>query len=297
VSNPKTTRPRLARSATDTEALVPRLKREGSEKPSLFSIPLFQEQERKPRRDSHASLKHLQARQINLSSITSTSTTDTKRKRKAAEEEELRDAINAIKKPNRTEAGREVADERDRRAAGTKSKIQPRISLGGKGSTADRKALKTVENVQVLATPHHGRKIDVFSRPVMPTLHTDDHADDLPSSALKSHLSDSIPGTAKKSEPSRMRSSVHETPSKRPPKQRLFGSPELMEKEIPDSAFKTRLTAPDALDAQGIECTPLKPTSHPQLAFDCPSTPMPAKKAKALSIYDSLGWNDYELDE
>jgi DNA replication regulator SLD3 len=300
VSNPKKGRPVFARSATDTDALIPTIKREGSEKPSLHSIPLLQEQERKPRRDSLASLKHLQARQINLSSITTSSSADNKRKRKAAKEEDIQDAINSIKKPNRTEASREAADERDRRVAKVKSKGQPRNSLGGRASGADRKALKPVENVQVLATPHHGRKIDVFSQPVVPALHTDDHFDALPSSALKSHISDSVPGTVKESEPRvqarKLQPAIHETPSKAPPRQRLFTSPERME-EVPDSTSKGPLIATEAPDIQGIECTPLKPTSRSQVDFACPSTPLPTKKAKSASIYDTLGWNDYDVDD
>jgi DNA replication regulator SLD3 len=307
LSAPGRSRPTLGRAATDSEALIPGLKREGSEKPSLMSIPLLQsrERERKGRRDSSASLKHLQARQISLGPMASAA--DAKRKRKAAADDEIREAINSIKKPNRTGAGREIANERDRRiGTGSKTKTQPRAATG-KTAQGDRKALHSVENVQVLATPHIGRKIDIFAQQgAAVTQHTRDTADLVPSSASASHISDSIiPASTIKPQSSatnrQHQFAITETPSKSSLRQRLFASPEpCLDDHIPDSAIKPRSIASAIAERPQksfIESTPIKRNNNqPESSGTCLATPVPAAKTRKnenTSIYDMLGWNDY----
>lgn len=301
-SDPRPARPSLARSLTDSVTLAPGFKREGSERPSLFSIPLLQSQERKKRRDSQSSLKHLQARQVSLSTITASTSQDAKRKRKAAVDDEIRDAINSIKKPNRTGIGREVADERERRngVGASKSKIQ-KSSLVPKPCVVDRKALRVVENVQVLATPHAGRKIHVESQPIAPPRLEPQQVENVPASLERWRVVTSVPSTAKKENTVpraiQERPIVMETPTKAPLRQLMFASPDT----LGDSAMKSQPSFLTLSSTPVINITPVRPRSQPTQISDglVSSTPVPAlKKTASHSIYDSLGWDKYDdLDD
>jgi hypothetical protein len=237
------------------------------------------------------------------------SAADAKRKRKAAADDEIREAINSIKKPNRTGAGREIANERDRRiSTGSKTKAQPRVATG-KATQGDRKALHAVGNVQVLATPHIGRKIDIFAQRGA-TQHIRETADIVPSSGGASHVSDSIiPASTIKPQGSasnrQHQVTITETPSKSSLRQRLFASPErCLDDHIPDSAVKPRSIASviaETPQKSFIESTPIKRNNNQlESSGTCPATPVPAAKTRKnenTSIYDMLGWNDYNVDD
>jgi hypothetical protein len=136
--------PSLARSATDSMAM-PRLKREISEV-SLLDVP----QARPYRRDSSAQLKHLKQRQIDLTAITAA--TEAKLKHKAKIEEELKEAISTLKKPNRGMAVRDYVDAAEQRSLGS-------ASMRKKTAGPVRKIL---QNVQVTATPRHNKSRNVL---------------------------------------------------------------------------------------------------------------------------------------
>jgi DNA replication regulator SLD3 len=144
--NPLSRAVSLSRSLTETS--MPHIKREPSEARSIMSIAAPDKPKHR-RRDSMASLKHLKSRQISLSSLAAPK--DRKRKHELGEDE-LRNAINAIKKPNRSMIGRQVADEREQLKSSNPSGSRSKAQLSG-----ERKALGGVENVQVMATPHHNR--------------------------------------------------------------------------------------------------------------------------------------------
>lgn len=96
--------PSLLRSAS-----IPNLKRENSEAPSLSSIPSV---------DSQGIIrsKQLARREVDLGSLISKTTKENKQ---AKIEAELKDAISALKKPNRELAGKSIVETAERRSATT----------------------------------------------------------------------------------------------------------------------------------------------------------------------------------
>ncbi|KAK4212503.1 DNA replication regulator SLD3-domain-containing protein [Rhypophila decipiens] len=130
----------IARLLAATATTIPGLKREGSE-PLLSMIP----------RGNTASLKD---RPPNLFSRSTSSvmTQGTKAQKAAHVEAELRDAISALKKPNRTLAVKEFVDAAERRASGVN--VPPK----------KLKKPSRVSGVQVIkATPAHNRFKDVLA--------------------------------------------------------------------------------------------------------------------------------------
>lgn len=103
--------PSLARSATDSR-LVPGLKREPSEI-SLDSIPLKAEVKADSRRSSLLDKMRLRQREVDFDAMSQVQ--ESKRKKQAEVENKLKEAISALKKPNRVLAGRELADVAEQR--------------------------------------------------------------------------------------------------------------------------------------------------------------------------------------
>jgi DNA replication regulator SLD3 len=101
----------LMRSATSTSILG--LKREGSEPPTVKSVPKGE-----PGLPNDITLNTL-----SLSS-SATSLDGTKAKKKALVEAELQDAISALRKPNRELAGKSIVEAAEKRATGTLSQIK-----------------------------------------------------------------------------------------------------------------------------------------------------------------------------
>lgn len=144
----------LTRSATDSllDPPLPRLKRESSEM-SMSSIPLNEKSARASREPS-VHLRHLNRRQIDLNAIAAA--TDAKIKAKAEADNELRNAIDALKKPNRVLANREYANETDLR------KQQALKRPNGPRRISSKKS-----GVQVGATPSHVRTADFLAKGVV----------------------------------------------------------------------------------------------------------------------------------
>ncbi|PSR99433.1 DNA replication regulator SLD3-domain-containing protein [Coniella lustricola] len=131
----------LARMRSATPAMIPGLKREGSEPLSLDRIPSLNE---KPR--------NMLGR-----SVSSAGVEELKNKKKLKVEAELREAISALKKPNRQLVGKSIADELEQRAAATSSS-HPR-----KQKKPIRNAATTINRVQVKATPANNRFRDAVA--------------------------------------------------------------------------------------------------------------------------------------
>lgn len=91
----------LARMRSATPAAIPGLKREGSEPLSLDRIPSLNEKSR-----------NMLARSVSNAGID-----ELKTQRKLKVEAELKEAISALKKPNRQLVGNSIADELEQRAA------------------------------------------------------------------------------------------------------------------------------------------------------------------------------------
>jgi DNA replication regulator SLD3 len=97
-----------------TSPTVPRLKREGSEPSSLGSIPPIEAQAINASRGGVLESKKFSQREVDLSSLVSINEA---KYRKANIEAELKDAIAALKRPNRQLAAQELVDTADRRAS------------------------------------------------------------------------------------------------------------------------------------------------------------------------------------
>lgn len=107
----------LMRSAT--APVVPGLKREGSEAPSLGSIPVADAHSVQASRGGVLNSKRFSRREVDMSSFTSK--VNAKKKAQVNIEAELKDAISALKKPNRELAGKSIAEVAERRSASAPS--------------------------------------------------------------------------------------------------------------------------------------------------------------------------------
>ena len=105
--------PSLMRSTT-TPA-VPGLKREASEAPSLSSIPSVESQPLHANRGGVLNSKRFSKREVDLSSLAPDS--KAKVQKQALIEAELKEAISALKKPNRELAGKTMVETAEKRSA------------------------------------------------------------------------------------------------------------------------------------------------------------------------------------
>ncbi|KAB8289685.1 hypothetical protein EYC80_010597 [Monilinia laxa] len=141
----------LMRSATDPT--IPGLKREASEAPPLSNIPSAEFKPLHVSRGGVLNSKRFSQREVDMSTLAPD--LNSKAKKQAAIDAELKDAISALKKPNRELAGKTLAETAERRSA-----------LAGH----PRKSKKPVRNplfqgfqsVQIKATPKTSRQKDVF---------------------------------------------------------------------------------------------------------------------------------------
>ncbi|KAK3397778.1 DNA replication regulator SLD3-domain-containing protein [Sordaria brevicollis] len=149
----------LLRSASATA--IPGLKREGSE-PLLGMIP----------KSEAVAVKEKNVSIFSRSAGSLPNNEEAKAKKKARVEAELKEAISALKKPNRALAGKEIVEEAERRTAQPKSKLnkkQPRAA-----------------GVQIKATPANNRFKDVFAKepqPLQPDHLFEEDGPAIPSSA------------------------------------------------------------------------------------------------------------------
>lgn len=151
----------LMRSATDP--IIPGLKREGSETPSLTGIPSMNSQSLYAGRAGVQKSKNFSQREVDLSF---NALIDPKSK-KVNIEAELKDAISALKRPNRQLAGKAMVESAEKRTVTAASQA--------------RKAKKPIRNpvfegvrtsgVQILATPKSNRYKNMDPEPELPPLH------------------------------------------------------------------------------------------------------------------------------
>ncbi|KAL1637994.1 hypothetical protein SLS58_009111 [Diplodia intermedia] len=158
--------PSLTRSSTDPLLLPPNLKREGSDAPSLSSIPLQQKEtsQTSSSRNSLSQFERFSRRTIDLDAMSKSN--EAKLRKKAHVERELEKAIGTLRKPNRGAALKDVADTADSRRqaqASSSSSSSSRGNGGGGGVSkprvpVTRKAGGGNNTVLVGATPKRGRK-------------------------------------------------------------------------------------------------------------------------------------------
>ncbi|APA14620.1 hypothetical protein sscle_13g093900 [Sclerotinia sclerotiorum 1980 UF-70] len=141
----------LMRSATDPT--VPGLKREASEAPSLSSIPFAEFKPLHANRGGVLNSKRFSQREIDMSTLVPDA--NSKAKKQAAIDAELKDAISAVKKPNRELAGKSLVETAERRSA---SAGHPRKSK----KPIRNPLFQGFQPVQIKATPKNNRRKDVF---------------------------------------------------------------------------------------------------------------------------------------
>ncbi|KAF9696204.1 hypothetical protein EKO04_005957 [Ascochyta lentis] len=304
--------PSLARSATDTALLWQSIKRETSEAP-LSTIPFQRSPSRA--RQSMSQLRHLQGRELDLT--TTSAAAAAKLKHKARVEDDLKEAIATLKKPNRDLAAGSYMADLEKRGLGSANRSR-------KPANPVRRVVK---DVQVTATPRVGRRTknvvdqtpvryhhDPFTRPAaMEAAPLSELC--IPSSGVR-QPSSVVPGTIQRSVTARelVHPGVAETPSKAPTaKMFTSGAARRTIFATPVKA-STRLFQDDGYQTSNIFETPIKTVgSSPSTTTDMmppivAATPIkamasnvdtapiafttPAKKSEESSIYDALGWND-----
>ncbi|KAH7130701.1 DNA replication regulator SLD3-domain-containing protein [Dendryphion nanum] len=314
-SNRKPT-PSLHRSATDS-ALLNNIKREGSEVP-LSAIP-FQRSPSQAARHSLSQLKHLKGRQIDLSAPSAAAAAKLQQKKRV--EEDLQEAISALKKPNRGLAVGSYVDDIEKRGVGSTKKSR-------KPTTTVR---KMVQDVQVTATPRAVRRTkDMVEQ--TPSRHRNPFVRELemeapplsdfciPSSAVRP-IPSLVPGSVQHRATARSLAgpSIAETPTKAP-KDKVFLSSGPVRRAIFATPVKGKVyspppdkvnSPPTAVFATPCKASPTAPlaaaTSSPPIVTKTPrkestravvESPLPklskatTNKQKDVSIYDALGWND-----
>ncbi|KAL2067193.1 hypothetical protein VTL71DRAFT_1617 [Oculimacula yallundae] len=136
----------LMRSAT--MPIIPGLKREDSETPTLSNIPIAHSQSLETSRGGLAKSR-ITRREVDLGSFLPEQ--NAKAKKQANIDAELKEAISALKKPNRELAGKALAETAEKRSA------------------SSRKSKKPIRNplfqgVQISATPKANRQRDMFAQ-------------------------------------------------------------------------------------------------------------------------------------
>jgi DNA replication regulator SLD3 len=306
--------PSLSRSATDS-MLLNGIKRERSEVP-LSAIP-FQRSPSKGARQSMSQIRHLQGRQIDLAQPSAAATAKLKQKQRV--EEDLQDAILALKKPNRGLAAGSYVAEIEKRGLGS-------ITKSRKPANPVRKVVK---DVQVTATPRVGRRTKNMIEQT-PSRHQHDPFVRLPTSEVPPSSgfwipsstarppSSTVPATAHRSVAAG-RGLVHpniaETPCKAPntktflsgaARRTIFTTPSKVVEPFSDVGF----TAPSHVFETPAKPTESSPPPNPNLiAPTIAATPTKSigttskvtgslafsaapKEDVEASIYDALGWND-----
>jgi DNA replication regulator SLD3 len=304
--------PSLSRSATDS-ALIKGVKREGSEAP-LSTIPF----QRSPSRDTRRSMsqyRHLVGRELDLTTPSAAVTAKLKQKQRV--EEELKDAITALKKPNRGLAAGGYVEEVERRSLGPSSRSRKQLNP----------VRKVVKEVQVSATPRIGRRTkdmvgqtpDYHNRISNPFARTSTSAAP-PSSDFFIPSSDSrqqpmVPGTVHRSATARNLAlhNVTETPSKAPTmkafesgaaRRTIFATPSKSHvasanrsaEHVFESPVKAVGSSPPASASfrhTTVAATPIKSFSTP-VSEAQPTVTLRPVQDEERSIYASLGWDDDE---
>ena len=313
--------PHLSRSITDSA--LPRLKREVSEA-SLSSIPLSNMAISKSRRYSQ--------REVDLSAIFKAN--EAKLKKKALVEQELKGAIDALKKPNPRMAVKELVEAADKRAAGSNMRsrcpfpVRWVLLIIAEAKNPIRNSF--AQGLQVMATPRGKRQKDMMSGlPSLPQSVLPEIDNVPPSRALRvitstPRLRANKPGVRNP----KTLSTIDQTPSRGPSKilnsyshvslganVEVVPSSSPMKMPLPDLAFKSTTTAkissgsnlrtPSkpaplirryACSDRGVQDTPVKNLKVSQGARDSKVMSSTGNENN-ISIYQQLGWDDDDADE
>lgn len=130
-----------------TEMAIPGLKKEGGESPSLMSIP---------RMKSDCGLLK-SARPGSLSRSSSMTGDDPRQRKKEMVDAELKDAISALRRPNRQLVGAEMAEAAERRTSGSLSQTRSKLAP----------SMKAKQDVDTNAVPQKRRSPFGCPRPIV----------------------------------------------------------------------------------------------------------------------------------
>ncbi|KAF2813296.1 uncharacterized protein BDZ99DRAFT_438346 [Mytilinidion resinicola] len=270
------TTPSLHRSFTDS-ALLPGLKREASEVP-LSAIPFQRSPSTASNRQALSQFNRLSKREVDLTTKSATALAKISRQKRV--EEELKDAISTLKKPQRGLAVGGYVEDAEKRGLGSANRSR-------KSANPTRKVL---QNVQVTATPRRVRK----TKDIAQTPFRSGGFDDLPPSSSTSCIPSSavrppasvIPGTEIRRTAPGASHGIAETPSrgpgrksvsffntdsqaqKAPPEFRLpvpiFENKSLVDGVIPHTPSKSRMRRmgieTESSEPATILSTPFKPS-------------------------------------
>jgi len=146
---------------------MPGVKREASEAPSLSSIPSADAQSTDANRGGVLKSKRFYQREVDLSNLASDGNANTKAKKEAIIQAELKDAISALKRPNRELAGKSQVDTAEKRAASaTHARSKLKNYCARDECLWDIESKKPIRNplfqgVQISATPKANRRKDM----------------------------------------------------------------------------------------------------------------------------------------
>lgn len=305
----------LHRAATDSEALSNMIKRESSETPPMDSIPMSKHRSRQSAapgpRKRPSLLESLARREVDLSAMSQA--TEAKLKRKMEAEEKVRDAIDAVRKPNRSKAVEEHAKDTDESFA----KAIARSKVSGQRKTTDR------NTVAITATPRHVKATPAPNRHIFQGAghtHSTGNTSVVPGTSARQLAvpgqvptsSFAVPQTGHR--PRQGASIIDDTPS------RGFA------KFLPAALSRTPgtlLESPTASRRPQVISTPARVSKMPSL-IETPVTKVPASSLKGrtyspgkvlavsspakedssigglagdTALYTALGWDDDEYEE
>ncbi|KAF2154584.1 hypothetical protein K461DRAFT_311018 [Myriangium duriaei CBS 260.36] len=267
----------LSRSATDSQ-LIPGLKKEPSEV-SFDSIPLATTANKSNVRRSNVLDKmKMRSREVDFDALSQAQ--EQRRKKQAEVDSKLKEAISALKKPNRALAGREMADVAEQR----ERMAQAREKALKSQKTRQRSA------VQVDATPKHSRiRTDIAVTPQArrqseQVVHASaSTVAMIPSSGVRQRSAErdqqesSIPQTGHRER----HQAVHLTPVRAI----KFAMPAIQESGVKSVSFGQE-------SGREVFETPVKATRPEEtLVAGTPAQENP-RAASDGNIYDALGWND-----
>ncbi|KAL5389944.1 hypothetical protein DPSP01_002003 [Paraphaeosphaeria sporulosa] len=252
--------PSLNRSATDS-TILNAIKREGSEVP-LSAIP-FQRSPSNAARQTASHLKLLKGREMDLNTTSKAAAARAQQRKRV--EEDLKQAITALKKPNRGLAAGSYADDVEKRGLGS-------LGSANRSRKPANPIRKVQKDVQVMATPSARRRTkDMVQQtpmhhdnPFVRPRPSDTHPPSdfcIPSSAARPPPSSVVPATVQRSATARTSTpqGVAETPSKPQAARKLFSIPTPTGRKILTTPSKGR-TVRLSLDSppQAVDATPTK---------------------------------------
>ncbi|KAH8594310.1 DNA replication regulator SLD3-domain-containing protein [Bisporella sp. PMI_857] len=255
------------------------IKREGSEAPSLSGIPAADSQSFHGDRKGILASKHFSRREVDMTKLVREPSAKALKEEKVAAE--LKNAIAALKKPNRELAGRDLAETAEKRAGPTPK--------GKKSKKPVRNPL--FQGLQVTATPRTDRQKDMFGsskRLKLPRME-----DEMAATALPSSSAGRVPQSVVRPPREITRnplfdSVVQATPSRKSSISKPAQSTKFLDVPVPDhSAFLP--SSPLQQRRSSIQHYGIIPDSSVKVSFDVPKTEIqetPLKKRSASMVHN-----------